>query len=195
MDGPRGAPRTLRFGVFDLDFRAGELRKRGVKFKVQEQPFQVLTALLERPGDLLTREELKQKLWPGTTVDFDHSLNTTINKLREALGDSAGAPRFIETLPRRGYRFIYPVNAAPGDEPVGSRSRPLAPAPQHTARDIDVELDLNAFLEGGELHCGDRVRITLTLVPLPADRGARRFRSTTQPSHRGARRNRARRRR
>src|SRR4051812_45734250 len=110
MEMARTASRIVRFGIFDLDFQAGELRKQGMKVKLQEQPLQMLCLLLERPGEVVTREELKQKLWPGTIVDFDHSLNTTINKLREALGDSAGTPRFIETLPRRGYRFIYPVN-------------------------------------------------------------------------------------
>jgi TolB-like protein/DNA-binding winged helix-turn-helix (wHTH) protein/Tfp pilus assembly protein PilF len=112
-------PRVVRFGVFEVDLRAGELRKKGVKVRLQEQPLQVLATLLERPGELVTREELKHKLWAGTVVDFDHSINTTINKLREALGDSADSPRFIETLPRRGYRFIYPVNGAASlDAPV-----------------------------------------------------------------------------
>src|SRR5437763_14142466 len=113
-------PQVVRFGVFEVDLRAGELRKRGVRIRLQEQPLQVLAVLLEQPGQLVTREELKQKLWAGTIVDFDHSINTTINKLREALGDSADTPRFIETLPRRGYRFIYPVNGASQVETVAS---------------------------------------------------------------------------
>src|SRR3979490_3515976 len=101
----------LRFGVFEVDVRAGELRKQGARIKVQEQPFHVLTVLLQRPGEVVTREELRSQNWPADTfVDFDNSLNTAINKLREALGDSADSPRFIETLPRRGYRFIAPVN-------------------------------------------------------------------------------------
>ncbi len=100
----------LRFGIFEADLRSGELRKNGSKIRLQEQPFQVLAMLLERPGDVVTREELRQRLWPADTfVDFDHSLNTAINKLREALGDSAANPRFIETLARRGYRFLAPV--------------------------------------------------------------------------------------
>src|SRR5437773_3058458 len=111
-------PQVVRFGVFEVDLRAGELRKKGVRIRLQEQPLQVLAVLLEQPGQLVTREELKQKLWAGTIVDFDHSINTTINKLREALGDSADTPRFIETLPRRGYRFIYPVNGAIVDTSV-----------------------------------------------------------------------------
>jgi len=104
------SPAILRFGVFEVDLRAGELRKQGVRIKLQEQPFHVLTVLLQRPGEVVTREELRSQNWPADTfVDFDNSLNTAINKLREALGDSADNPRFIETLPRRGYRFIAPV--------------------------------------------------------------------------------------
>src|SRR5215469_4434537 len=102
--------KVLRFGTFEGDLRAGELRKQGVRIKLQEQPFHVLTALLQRPGEVVTREELRIENWPPDTfVDFDNSLNTAINKLREALGDSADNPRFIETLPRRGYRFLVHV--------------------------------------------------------------------------------------
>src|SRR5947208_7080579 len=105
----------LRFGVFEVDVRAGELRRQGVRIKLQEQPFHVLTVLLQRPGEVVTREELRSQNWPADTfVDFDNSLNTAINKLREALGDSADNPRFIETLPRRGYRFIAPVTGVDG---------------------------------------------------------------------------------
>jgi DNA-binding winged helix-turn-helix (wHTH) protein len=104
------ARRVVRFGVFEADLAAGELRKNGVRVRLQEQPFQVLALLLERPGDVVTREDVRQKLWPADTfVDFDHSLNTAINKLREALGDSATSPRYVETLARRGYRFLAPV--------------------------------------------------------------------------------------
>ena len=105
---PAGA---VNFGAFEVDLRAGELRKHGIKIKLQDQPFQILALLLERPGEVVTREELRLKLWPGDTfVDFDHGLNNAINRLREALGDAADTPRFIETLPRRGYRFIAPVH-------------------------------------------------------------------------------------
>src|SRR5947208_7603003 len=121
-------PQVVRFGVFEVDLRAGELRKKGVRVRLQEQPLQMLALLLEQPGNLVTREELRQKLWAGTIVDFDHSINTTINKLREALGDSADTPRFIETLPRRGYRFIYPVNGAPAVEPDASVTDALVAA-------------------------------------------------------------------
>src|ERR1700731_4376343 len=105
----------LRFATFEGDLRSGELRKKGVRIKLQEQPFHVLTVLLQRPGEVVTREELRNQNWPPDTfVDFDNSLNTAINKLREALGDSADNPRFIETLPRRGYRFIAPVGGIDG---------------------------------------------------------------------------------
>src|SRR5690349_21065690 len=101
----------LRFGVFELDPRAGELRKHGLRVRLQEQPFQVLTMLLEHPGEVVTREELQKRLWPADTfVDFDHGLNKAINKIREALSDSADSPRFVETLSRRGYRFLADVN-------------------------------------------------------------------------------------
>jgi len=107
MEKASSQTRSVRFGSFELDLRAGELREQGVKIKLQEQPFQILAVLLENPGQVVTREELRSRLWPSDTfVDFDHSLNKAINKLREALGDSAENPRFVETLPRRGYRFI-----------------------------------------------------------------------------------------
>jgi TolB-like protein/DNA-binding winged helix-turn-helix (wHTH) protein len=100
----------VQFGTFEADLRSGELRKQGKRIKIQEQPFHVLTVLLRHPGEVVTREELRNQNWPPDTfVDFDNSLNTAINKLRDALGDSADSPRFIETLPRRGYRFIAPV--------------------------------------------------------------------------------------
>jgi|SRR6516225_11351033 len=103
----------LRFGVFEVDLRAGELRKRGLQVRLQEQPFQVLVTLMEHPGEVVTREELQKKLWPADTfVDFDHGLNKAINKIREALGDSAESPRFVETVARRGYRFLAEVRIA-----------------------------------------------------------------------------------
>src|SRR5579859_5627775 len=108
-------PSILSFATFEVDLRSGELRKQGVRIKLQEQPFHVLTLLLQRPGEVVTREELRNQNWPPDTfVDFDNSLNTAINKLREALGDSADNPRFIETLPRRGYRFLAPVTRVNG---------------------------------------------------------------------------------
>lgn len=102
--------RTIRFGIFEVDRVSGELRKNGSRIRLQEQPLQLLLFLVERAGDVVTREELRQKLWAADTfVDFDHSLNTAVNKLREALGDSASSPRFVETVARRGYRFLAPV--------------------------------------------------------------------------------------
>src|ERR1700688_2975177 len=111
--------RLVRFGDFEVDLRSEELRKAGVKLKFGGQPFQVLTILLEQPGDVVTREDLQKRLWPDTFVDVDHNLNTAINKIREVLGDSAENPRFVETLPRRGYRFIAPVDGdGNGAKPV-----------------------------------------------------------------------------
>jgi cholera toxin transcriptional activator len=105
-----------RFGVYEADVRAGELLREGSKIRLQEQPFQVLVALLEGAGEVITREDLRQRLWPSDTfVDFDHSLNTAINKLRDALRDSASNPRFIETKAKRGYRFIAPVQVVSND--------------------------------------------------------------------------------
>jgi len=101
---------VIRFGVFELDLRAGELRKQGVRVKLQEQPFQVLAALLERPGELVWREDLRQQVWPEDTfVEFDHALNTAVKKIRIALGDCANSPEYVETIPKRGYRFLLPV--------------------------------------------------------------------------------------
>jgi len=118
MDETQSRPRLIRFGVFEANLRTGELRKGGMKLKFGGQPFQVLAILLERPGDVVTREELQKRLWPDSFVDVEHNLNTAVNKIREVLGDSAESPRFVETLPRRGYRFI------------GELERPVEPAVQ-----------------------------------------------------------------
>ena len=118
---------VVRFGVFELDLRRGELRRQGLKIRLQEQPFQVLAMLLEHPDELVTRDEMRKKLWPADTfVDFEHGLNKGINKIREALGDTAESPRFIETVPRRGYRFVAPV---------GGLSEPVAPT---TAPELNI---------------------------------------------------------
>ena len=110
MPEPIHTARVVRFGVFEVDLNAGELRKDGAKIKLQERPFEILTILLERPGEIITREEFRQRLWPADTfVDFDHSLNASINKLRQALDDPADTPRFVATAGRRGYRFVAPV--------------------------------------------------------------------------------------
>lgn len=112
MEPAHRSPRTARFGVFEADLDGGELRKHGLRLKLSDQPFQILAMLLARPGEIVSREELRELLWPSDTfVDFDHGLNNAVMKLREVLGDSSEHPRFIETLPRRGYRFIAPVES------------------------------------------------------------------------------------
>ena len=104
---------TIRFSVFEVDSRAGELRRQGIKVKLQEQPLQILEILLENPGAVVTREELQRRIWPSDTfVDFDHGLYNAIRRLREALGDSAETPQYVETLARRGYRFIGRAESA-----------------------------------------------------------------------------------
>jgi len=121
----RAKHERVRFGSFEVDLRAGELRKGGVKIKLHGQPLDVLAMLLDEPGEMVTREELQQKLWAADTfVDFEHGLNKAINKLREALGDDADNPRFVETLPRRGYRFIVPVTGS-----IPSADQPAEEAP------------------------------------------------------------------
>jgi eukaryotic-like serine/threonine-protein kinase len=128
-------PTVLHFGVFELDLAAGELRKAGSRLRVQKQPFEILRILVQRPGEIITREELRTEIWSADTfVDFDNSLNTSINKLRDVLGDTSSSPRFIETVPRRGYRFIAPVTgkelpAPPPQIPPSSISPPPIPPP------------------------------------------------------------------
>ena len=119
MPSPSAPGQIARFGVFEADFQARELHKAGIRIKLQDQPLQVLAMLLEHPGELVTRDDIRKRLWPSDTfVDFDHGLNNAVNRLREALGDSAGVPRFIETLPRRGYRFIGTVTGSAKQEGV-----------------------------------------------------------------------------
>ena len=127
-----GAPIELRFADFEVSLRSGELRRNGTKIKLQEQPFQILVLLLEQRGEVVTRDELRQKLWTADTfVDFDNGLNIAIKKLRTALSDDADDPRYIETLPRRGYRFIAPVTAyefrARGRVKLSTQSCPRPP--------------------------------------------------------------------
>jgi len=133
MPMPEASPRkAVRFGAFEVDLVSGELRKNGTRIRLQEQPFRVLAMLLERPGEMVAREELHSKLWPGDTfVDFDHGLNTAVNKLREALGDAAANPRFVQTIARRGYRFIAPVQV---------NGNPAAPAAEDTPAPLQPEL-------------------------------------------------------
>ena len=125
--------RTRGFGVFEIDVRAAELRKHGVRIKLQEQPFQILSLLLEHPGEVVTRDELREKLWPAHTfVDFDRSLNKAMTKLRAALGDSADSPRYVQTIPRHGYRFLAPVY------------RPQSELPHEHAEEGDLPEELSA---------------------------------------------------
>jgi eukaryotic-like serine/threonine-protein kinase len=139
----RSPAQAVRFGAFELDLRAGELRKGGRRIRLQEQPFQILLMLLENPGEVVTREEIRKRLWPNDTiVEFEHSIGTAIMKLRQALGDDADTQRFVETLPRRGFRFIFPLDGgpkqsqrAPGD---GDAQYPAA-APGVTPPKPDIE--------------------------------------------------------
>jgi len=135
MPRPARSANVVRFDAFEVDLRAKELYKGGRKIKLQTQPFHVLAMLLETPGEIVTREEMQKRLWPADTfVDFDHSLNTAIKKLRQALGDDKTKPRFVETLPKRGYRFLAAVKgpAAPSALAADSmqESAPTAPVPQ-----------------------------------------------------------------
>ena len=134
----------LRIGEFEADLDRCELRKAGLRIRLQDQPFRILALLLERPGDLVTREELRRRLWPADTfVCFDHSLNTAMTKLRAALNDSAATPRYIETRPRRGYRFIGPVEVLAGNgKPAAARtahcSEAQPPGKLETAPPLDL---------------------------------------------------------
>ena len=132
MASPAELHHSVRFGVFELDLRTRELRTKRRKLSLQEQPFLILALLLERPGQLVTREELVKRVWTSDTfVDFDHSLNKAVNRLREVLGDSADNPRFIETLPRRGYRFIAPITGNGSVEPAATVSLSSFPEGTH----------------------------------------------------------------
>jgi TolB-like protein/DNA-binding winged helix-turn-helix (wHTH) protein/Tfp pilus assembly protein PilF len=134
------SPRTIRFGVFELDLRSGELQKQGRKIRLEGQPVQVLICLLENPGELVTRDELHRKLWPADTfVNFEHGLNAAVKRLRQALSDSADNPRFVETLPRRGYRFIAPIQVVPGNVVPGSEAVPTPSAPDPLPEGIGQE--------------------------------------------------------
>jgi len=160
----RSARRVLRFGEFEVDLRAGELFKQGIKIKLQQQPFRVLALLLEHPGEIVTREELRQTIWPaGTFVEFDLGVDAAIHKLRNALGDSAETPRLVETLPRRGYRFIGVVEASTAAVPQAAapvKRRPLLWAGGVAGLVVAFVLALNAL--------GPRARPRIhSLVVLP----------------------------
>src|SRR5689334_12624270 len=129
--------KVVRFGLYEADLREGLLTKGGLRVKLQDQPFQVLAVLLEHPGEVVTREELRQTLWPANTfVEFDDGLNNAIKKLRTALGDAADNPRFIETVPRRGYRFLAPVDFLAATPAVEADSKPNVPLSTETTEQV-----------------------------------------------------------
>jgi Tol biopolymer transport system component/DNA-binding winged helix-turn-helix (wHTH) protein len=178
---------VVRFGVYEVDPHTGELRRNGVKIKLQEQPFQVLTILLEKPGEVVSRDEIQRRLWPADTfVDFDHSLNAAIKRLRDALRDSADNPRFVETLARRGYRFVAPVAGSLPAEPkpdVKQAGRP----PSYVARWVAATFVLVAACISVGWHIGHRtaqpiapreVRLTANSPDVPV------FRATISPDGR-----------
>jgi cholera toxin transcriptional activator len=160
--------KRYRFGVFEADAATGELRRQGMRVKLNAQPFQILLMLLNRPGELITRDEISRVLWPeGTFVDYEHGVNSAVNRIREALGDPAGSPRFVETLARRGYRFLAPVEritepvanpnpepnpdridsgngqlSAPTEPPAPPSREPAAPASQPRNRILSTPEDL-----------------------------------------------------
>lgn len=136
--------RRYRFGSFEVDTTTGELRRQGLRIKLNAQPFQVLSLLLERPGELLTREEISRELWPdGTFVDYEHGVNSAVNRIREALGDTAGNPRFVETLARRGYRFVAPVERITDAETVPVVLE-LSPEPTQETPPVATSLESDA---------------------------------------------------
>ncbi|HEY6337128.1 MAG TPA: winged helix-turn-helix domain-containing protein, partial [Candidatus Sulfotelmatobacter sp.] len=165
-------PRTVRFGLFELDLDARELRKSGVRIKLQEQPFQILAMLLERPGAIVTREELQKQLWSGDTfVDFDLSLNSAVKKVRHALSDDSENPRFVETLYRRGYRFIAPVNGSSDSsiqlvESAPASGMPAPPPPIAASRPLLRRRNVVFYLGIPILLVGVAI-LVLGLAPSP----------------------------
>lgn len=170
----------LRFGVFEVDLRAGELRKHGLQVRLQQQPFQVLAMLLEHPGEVVTREELQKKLWPADTfVDFDHGLNKAINKIRDALSDSTDSPRFVETVARRGYRFLAEVRAV-DDTPLRGAEPPIvapSPATDHGGANLSERSGGHKRL-ATPLTWGIFALALLLLIPMVS---TFRFRNRTSP--------------
>ncbi len=173
--------RVIRFGIFEVDLQSGELRKAGLKLKLTGQPFQVLAILLEHPGEVVTREELQKRLWPDTFVDIDHNLNTAINKIREALEDSAESPRFVETLPRRGYRFIGAINQenASASVPADSERLKSDNASARTAAADAVGPEVSGRLRW--------IGVLTALVVVLAIVGTNRLAASTADSGEGAR--------
>jgi DNA-binding winged helix-turn-helix (wHTH) protein len=172
MSSPGRSSGVLRFDLFEVDLCAGELYKAGRKIKLQVLPFQALAMLLERPGEVVTRKEFEKRLWPGDTfVDFDHSLNTAVKKLRQALGDDKNKPRFVETLPKRGYRFIgklehaappSPAKLAPPSSGVGQLARLCA---ESKLSFVLVSADEEAAAEREKLEAaGDDLGLSLLIA-------------------------------
>src|SRR5215831_19593382 len=153
MPAPASSTERVQFGVFELDLQGAELRKNGVKVKLQEQPLKVLQVLLENPGQIVSREDLRRRVWPANTfVEFDQGLYSAIARLRDALGDSSGSPRFIETVARRGYRFIAPVAinpSLPQTQPPEQAEQPLRR--RHTLDVRRLIMSMLAGLVGGAL--------------------------------------------
>jgi DNA-binding winged helix-turn-helix (wHTH) protein len=156
--------RRFRFGAFEVDAATGELRRQGIRIRLNAQPFQVLCMLLERPGEVLTREEISRELWPdGTFVDYEHGVNSAVNRIREAIGDTASSPRFVETLARRGYRFVAPVERIALS---GIPSLPLSSSPSSVEMNqTATPQELSAVLP--EPRTGLRSRILASPEELP----------------------------
>lgn len=165
-----GPARRYRFGTFEANVVMGELRRKGLRVKLNAQPFQMLCLLLERPGELLTREEICRELWPdGTFVDYEHGVNSAVNRIREALGDTAGNPRFVETLARRGYRFAAPVERMDAREDAGQRTAEL-PSPA-VAEQKEVSVVTEAGPETGPVtKTGFRILATVEELPKASHR-------------------------
>src|SRR6478735_3639033 len=173
-DGP------VRFASFELDVRSRELRQGSSCVRLQDQPFEILRLLLERPGDVITRDELQQRLWPdGTFVDFEHSLNAAVKRLRAVLGDDADNPRFVETLPRRGYRFIASLHRAESAVPVATAACPrLAVLPfSNLSDDSSHEYFADGLTEELIAQLGPRCRGRISVI---ARRSSMVFKGTLQ---------------
>ena len=166
----------IRFGIFEVELPAGRIRRNGLRIRLQDQPFQVLAMLLERPGEVVTREDLRARLWASDTfVDFDHGLNAAVKRLRDALGDSADNPRFVETLARRGYRFLAPVEL-PGEEPPAPETSAISNSPGSAWRLFAIGALVVILSIGLGLHLGMRFPRPAAGSPQgnPVDRQLRR---------------------
>ena len=164
-----GAARRYRFGAFEADASTGELRRQGIRIKLNAQPFQVLVMFLERPGQLLTREEISRELWPdGTFVDSEHGVNSAINRIREALRDTANNPRFVETLARRSYRFVAPVERISGSENLPPQAFPLEPEPEPVSMPSSSISPLTS-IDQTAVGAAPEARVRSSILASPAD--------------------------